>query len=455
MTYKEWKKYKIEDLCEVLSSKRIYAADYVSKGIPFYRSKEIIQKSLGQEIDKILCISKDKFFDIKNKYGVPNENDILISAVGERSGIPYLVKKEIFYFKDGNLIWLRNFKNKIIDSKYLCYWLKSSSGQNSLNNLMIGSAQRALTIIGIKNLFIALPPLDIQQKIAKVLSAIDDKIELNNSINNNLEQQAMALFTYNFIDNSNENRISCKAEEYFDISIGKTPPRKEPEWFSVIDGVKWVSISDMGNCGMYISNSSEYLTPSAIDKYNVKIVPDNTVILSFKLTVGRVAITVGEMTTNEAIAHFKTDNKKINEYLYCYLKKFNYQTMGSTSSIATAVNSKIIKAMLFVVPTDDEINKFHTIVKPIFNQIKLNQIENSNLIQLRDTLLPKLMSGKIDVSKVEIDDILENQSTDKLYELANESKLSAEPYNSSGSFASASKNLPSEQSSSTDKLLFS
>lgn len=248
---------------------------------------------------------------------------------------------------------------------------------------------------------------ETQQKIAKVLSAIDDKIELNNSINNNLEQQAMALFTYNFIDNSNENRISCKAEEYFDISIGKTPPRKEPEWFSVIDGVKWVSISDMGNCGMYISNSSEYLTPSAIDKYNVKIVPDNTVILSFKLTVGRVAITVGEMTTNEAIAHFKTDNKKINEYLYCYLKKFNYQTMGSTSSIATAVNSKIIKAMLFVIPTDDEINKFHTIVKPIFNQIKLNQIENSNLIQLRDTLLPKLMSGEIDVSEVDI-------STDKL-----------------------------------------
>ena len=246
-----------------------------------------------------------------------------------------------------------------------------------------------------------------QEKIANILFPIDKKIAINSATNNNLEQQAMALFTYNFIDNSNENRISCKAEEYFDISIGKTPPRKEPEWFSVIDGVKWVSISDMGNCGMYISNSSEYLTPSAIDKYNVKIVPDNTVILSFKLTVGRVAITVGEMTTNEAIAHFKTDNKKINEYLYCYLKKFNYQTMGSTSSIATAVNSKIIKAMLFVIPTDDEINKFHTIVKPIFNQIKLNQIENSNLIQLRDTILPKLMSGEIDVSEVDI-------STDKL-----------------------------------------
>lgn len=224
----------------------------------------------------------------------------------------------------------------------------------------------------------------------------------------------MALFANNFVNCANENRITCKAEEYFDISIGKTPPRKEPEWFSDIDGVKWVSISDMGNCGMYISNSSEYLNPSAIDKFNVKIIPDNTVILSFKLTVGRVAITVGEMTTNEAIAHFKTDNKNINEYLYCYLKKFNYQTMGSTSSIATAVNSKIIKAMPFIVPTDDEINEFHNVTEPMFNQIKLNQMENARLTRLRDTLLPKLMSGEIDVSKVEINEILESPSDDKL-----------------------------------------
>ena len=401
------KEYKLGNICEILSSKRIFAADYVSEGIPFYRSKEIIQKSLGREIDEKLYISTDKFDLIKKHYGAPTEGDILISAVGERSGIPYLVQNETFYFKDGNLIWLRNFDKSIIDSHYLCYWFKSMIGQSSLNNLMIGSAQRALTIIGIKGISIKLPSLEIQQKIAKVLSAIDDKIELNNSINNNLEQQAMALFTNTFVDCTNENRITCKAEEYFDISIGKTPPRKEPEWFSDTDGVKWVSISDMANCGMYISNSSEYLNPSAIDKFNVKVVPDNTVILSFKLTVGRVAITVGEMTTNEAIAHFKTDNKNINEYLYCYLKRFNYQTMGNTSSIATAVNSKIIKAMPFVVPTEDEINEFHALTEPMFNQIKLNQIENSRLIELRDTLLPKLMSGDIDVSNVDI-------STEKL-----------------------------------------
>jgi type I restriction enzyme S subunit len=303
--------------------------------------------------------------------------------------------------------------NKNTDYLFLYYLLKFN--KDNIENMGSGTTFKEVSGTTMKNIEVLVPESkQEQQKIASILSSIDDKIELNNSINNNLEQQAMVLFTNNFVDHTNENRITCKADEYFDISIGKTPPRKEPEWFSDIDGVKWVSISDMGNCGMYISNSSEYLNPSAIDKFNVKIVPDNTVILSFKLTVGRVAITVGEMATNEAIAHFKTDNKNINEYLYCYLKRFNYQTMGSTSSIATAVNSKIIKAMPFVLPTEDEINEFHTVTEPMFNQIKVNQIENSRLIELRDTLLPKLMSGEIDVSNIEIDEILDNISTDKL-----------------------------------------
>ena len=206
-----------------------------------------------------------------------------------------------------------------------------------------------------------------------------------------------------FIDKSNPNRRNVKAEDVFNISIGKTPPRKEPEWFSKnSNDIKWVSISDMGSCGMYISESSEYLVPSAISKFNVKVVPTNTVLLSFKLTVGRVAITDGQMATNEAIAHFITDKYEINEYLYCYLKNFNFQTMGSTSSIATAVNSKIIKAMPFIIPEKNELNDFHYIVSPMFSQIKFNQKENARLAQLRDTLLPKLMSGEIDVSKVDI-----------------------------------------------------
>lgn len=250
-----------------------------------------------------------------------------------------------------------------------------------------------------------IPPLPTQKKISAVLSALDDKIELNNRINQNLEQQAQAVFKSWFVDKSDSERKTVKAEEFFDISIGRTPPRKEPEWFSVNAGdIVWISIADMGNCGVYISEGSEYLTSAAVSRFKVKIVPDNTVILSFKLTVGRIAITDGEVTTNEAIAHFVTDRKEITEYLYCYLKNFNFQTMGSTSSIATAVNLKIIKAMPFIVPTEKEISAFHRACLPMFRKIKTNQRENARLTQLRDTLLPKLMSGEIDVSKVDISD---------------------------------------------------
>lgn len=158
----------------------------------------------------------------------------------------------------------------------------------------------------------------------------------------------------------------------------------------------------MGSCGTYIRRSSEQLTQEAVDKFNIRVIPSNTVLLSFKLTVGRIAITYGEMTTNEAIAHFKTDKPFINEYLYCYLKDFNYQTMGSTSSIANAVNSKLIKAMPFIIPADDEITRFHTVVGPMFEQILNNQIENDSLAEMRDTLLPRLMSGELDVSDLDL-----------------------------------------------------
>lgn len=241
-----------------------------------------------------------------------------------------------------------------------------------------------------------------QQRIGGVLRSLDRQIATNKKVNDNLQQQVMALY-HQMFDESNSNRKNIRADEYFDISIGKTPPRKEPQWFSKNPSdCVWVSISDMGSCGLYIEDSSEYLTRDAVEKFNVKVVPDNTVILSFKLTVGRVAITDGCMTTNEAIAHFKTDKPKINEYLYCYLKNFNFQTMGSTSSIATAVNSKIIKGMPFAVPTAEELEKFHSIAAPLFTMIKSNQQGSKYLGELRDALLPKLMSGEIDVSNIQL-----------------------------------------------------
>lgn len=221
------------------------------------------------------------------------------------------------------------------------------------------------------------------------------------NINDNLLQQVDAL--YHEIFDKCESMTTFPIGDCFDISIGKTPPRKEQWWFSTsTSDVKWISISDMGSCGTYIYNTSEYLTQNAVEKFNVVVVPDDTVILSFKLTVGRLAITDGCFTTNEAIAHFKTDDKGINPYLYFYLRNYKFETLGSTSSIATAVNSKIIKKMPFLIPHAIDLLRFNDLAIPSMNKIKFIERENRMLIHLRDTLIPKLLSGEIEVDSVEL-----------------------------------------------------
>ena len=189
-----------------------------------------------------------------------------------------------------------------------------------------------------------------------------------------------------------------RADSFFDITIGKTPPRSEQHLFtSGKKGIPWVSISDMGKSGIFIYNTNEKLTGEAINLCNVKVVPAGTILVSFKLTVGRVSIVSSDMATNEAIAHFCIKDDFCRAYTYCYLKNFEYDVLGNTSSISKAVNSKIIKAMPFVMPEKKIVEKFSMIVKPLFDGIKNKQRSISLLQEARDRLLPKLISGEIQV----------------------------------------------------------
>ena len=189
----------------------------------------------------------------------------------------------------------------------------------------------------------------------------------------------------------------CRADNFFKITIGKTPPRAEKQWFLNNGlGIPWVSISDMGQAGMYIYNTSESLTDDAIRKFNVKIVPEGTVMLSFKLTIGRVSIATCDMCSNEAIAHFYVDDL-LRGYTTLYLKSFEYSTLGNTSAISTAINSKIVKAMPFVMPDKKTLGCFSNVINPIFKAICVKQAGIHKLSEARDRLLPKLMSGEIEV----------------------------------------------------------
>lgn len=153
----------------------------------------------------------------------------------------------------------------------------------------------------------------------------------------------------------------------------------------------------MGAAGVYAARTSEFLTQDAVEQFNVRRVPDNTALMSFKMTIGRVAITDGELTTNEAIAHFKlaTNARLTTEYIYLHLKQFDFSTLSSTSSIADAVNSKTVREIPILVPSSAVSTAFQCQVGALFAKLKNTEQQAQTLATLRDTLLPRLISGAL------------------------------------------------------------
>ena len=164
---------KLSDISELTSSKRIYLSDYVNNGIPFYRGKEITELKANKDVSDLLYITKEKYNEIKIKYGVPKKNDILITGVGTLGNIYRVPNENPFYFKDGNLIWLKNIKE---NSKYIEYNLEKN--KRKILDSAIGSTQKALTIVGLSKLEFGFPSLNEQTKVSNFLSLLDKKIEL-------------------------------------------------------------------------------------------------------------------------------------------------------------------------------------------------------------------------------------------------------------------------------------
>lgn len=344
-----------------------------------------------------------------NKYLV-HPGDLLIARTGS-PGYNLVVDDSFHnYVFASYLIRFYYNKSKLLP-EYLKYVLKSPSWYGFINNYVGGSVQPGMNAKAFGKYSFPYTDICSQQKIASILSAYDSQIENNQKRIKLLEQMAENLYkewfvrfrfpgyeTAEFEGGVPKGWQDLKAQDVFNITIGRTPSRKVFEYFSTEreNNTSWVSISDMKN-GMFIDDTSEYLTPEALKACNMPLVKANTVLLSFKLTVGKVAISLEETSTNEAIAHFNTEDKTLREYTYLYLKCFNYSKLGNTSAIGNAINSTIVKNMSFVLPTRDILIEFHKQAQPIFETVfKLTQ-QATTLAKQRDLLLPRLMSGKFEL----------------------------------------------------------
>lgn len=407
----EWKEVRLGDIADVQTGpfgSQLHKSDYIAEGVPCIMPTNI-GSHLNFIVDGIAHVSKvdaNRLSKHLTEFG-----DIIYARRGDIEKCAYVTTNEEKWLCGTGCLKIRC--NNGVNSRFIAYQLSTAECKKWITGNAVGTTMLNLSKGILSKLPLLVPSHEDQCRIASILSSLDRKIELNNKINADLEEMAQAIFKNWFVDfepfkdgkfvDSELGMIPegwkvGRADDFYQINIGKTPPRKEHKWFSTNPADKiWVSIANMGNSGIFISDSSEYLTKEAVDRHNIIMVPRNTILLSFKLTVGRVAIADKELTTNEAIARFILSDDKYMEYLYLYLKNFDYNSLGSTSSIATAVNSKTIKGMQMLQPSDKIIDAFHIQVNPIFEKIRSLTKENSRLSLLRDTLLPRLMSGELEV----------------------------------------------------------
>ncbi len=402
-----FEKIKLKDVCISISDGDHQAPPKANRGVPFVTISNITNTNQF-DFSNTMFVPQEYYNSLDSKRKA-KEGDILYSVVGS-FGIPVYIKTDTQFVFQRHIAILRPNRDKIVP-EFLYYTMLNRDFYMKADAAAIGAAQRTVSLTALRNMEIEIPHIETQKKIAKILSSYDNLIDNNQKQIKLLEEAAQRLYKEWFVDlrfpgyedvkivdGVPEGWRKGRADSFFNITIGKTPPRAEKQWFvKGDDGVPWLSISDMGNARIYAFATSEALTQEAIKKHNMKIVPSGTILVSFKLTVGRVSIAATDMCTNEAIAHFYIENDLQQAYTFCYLNNFKYDSLGNTSSISKAVNSKIIKAMPFVMPDKATILAFSKLVVPILNEIKNKQATCIKLAEARDRLLPKLMCGEIEV----------------------------------------------------------
>ncbi len=293
-----------------------------------------------------------------------------------------------------------------IDEDYLYYLICSSIVREPAIKSMVGSSgrQRVQTDV-VKNLEIAVPPVAEQKEIGSILRTLDDKITLNVAINDNLEQQAMALFKSWFIDYEPfDGQIPTDWQngvlgDFVEIKRGGSP--RPIQNFLSESGVHWLKISDAtGISSPFINEIKEYIIEEGLKK-TVYLKAGN-LVLSNSATPGLPKILDVDTCIHDGWLHFPS-SKFSNEYLYLYFSHIRNKLVAlGNGSVFTNLKTDILKNYPTYLPTVNVLNGFDNIVKPIFSMILSKTRESKKLVDIRDSLLPCLMSGKLDVSNIDI-----------------------------------------------------
>ena len=381
----EWKEYKLGDVCSRLRSGKSIKANIIS-----YTGKYPVIGGNGVR-------------------GYANESNFegqaaVIGRQGAYCGNVRFFEGEAYMTEHAVVA----VGNEIADTRYLANLLSLMH----LGNLSAQSAQPGVSVQTLSKQIVRLPSISYQKKVSCILKSIDDKIEVNRRINDNLEQQAQALFKSWFVDFEpfkdgefveSELGMIPKGwkvgilEELGEIVGGSTPSKAKSHYYTN-KGIPWITPKDLSvSKNKFTAKGEIDITQEGYNSCSTKIMPKGTVLFSSRAPIGYITIAKNKICTNQG---FKSVVPKMagTAFIYYFLKLSTSEIENkATGSTFKEASGSLMKSLSTIIPTKTVLDSFEELIKPIFNKQEMLEEESFSLASLRDTLLPRLMSGELKV----------------------------------------------------------
>ena len=400
-----YKTYPVSELIDEIAmgpfGSNIKVDCFVDEGVPVLNGSNLEGFELTEK--SFRYVTEEKADSLKKANA--HKGDVVIThrgTLGQIIYIPQTAKRERYVISQSQF---RIKCNENILPEYFVYYFHTTIGQHKLlsNASQVGVPALARPSSTFQKIEIELPDIETQKKVVKLIGSLQSKIKTNSEINDNLEQQAQAYFQELFVDNSDPAWTLGTVSDLGAVVGGSTPSKSKPEYYTE-DGIAWITPRDLSiNKAKFISHGENDITELGLKNSSASIMPEGTVLFSSRAPIGYIAIASGEVTTNQGFKSVVPKPEIGTAYVYYFLKH-NLPVIEGMASGSTfkEVSGSTMKNVPAVIPDTETLACFNNFCAPIFAQQRILEEQNQSLVTLRDSLLPKLMSGEIDVSGIQL-----------------------------------------------------
>lgn len=399
-----WEHYKLNDICISISDGDHQPPPKADKGIPFVTIANITKTNKFDFTDTMYV--PREYYDALDSKRRPACGDVLYSVVGS-FGIPVFITDDKEFVFQRHIAILRPDKEKVVP-EFLYYTMLSRDFYMKADAVALGAAQRTVSLTSLRVMEIDLPTIDVQEKIVSILRPYDNLIEFNQKQIKLLEEAAQRLYKEWFVDlrfpGYEETEIIDGIPEgwkkqaigdAFTTVLGGTPSRANASYW---DGdIPWINSGEVNS--LRIVKESEFITKLGLKKSSTKLMPKHTTVLAITgATLGQVSYTEIETCANQSVVGIIDEQQEFSTYLYLFVSNNIWSMIGkATGGAQQHINKDIVNEYPIILPNEDIILKLNSVVEPMFSKMADLYIQNMKLVEARDRLLPKLMSGEIEV----------------------------------------------------------